>query len=138
MGSSIQKVKSNRQREQNSYTIHTSNYLHFFEHYNTPKSCNQSRNLEWSKCTLFEKKKKCKCEMYKKILLRSVTHCGDNREAHYSTEIVVGQEPAACCHTPHDARKESYMKKKNIILYKMTLKVCGRKIIQKEVQIKLK
>lgn len=36
------------------------------------------------------------------------THSGDNGEAHYSTEIVVSQEPAACSNTPHDARKESY------------------------------
>ncbi len=52
-------------------------------------------------------------------LLRSVTHCCDNREAHYSTEVVVGQEPAARGYTPHDARKESY-NEKNIILYNMT------------------
>ncbi len=51
--------------------------------------------------------------------MRSVTHCCDNREAHYSTEVVVGQEPAARGYTPHDARKESY-KEKSIILFNMT------------------
>lgn len=136
MGSSIQKGKSNRQLEQNSYTqVYTFTSLNT----TTPQRAAISPGT-WNGANayyIWGKKKKYKCEKYKKILLRSVTHCGDNREAHYSTEIVVGQEPAACCHTPHDARKESYTEE-NIILYKMTSKVCRRKIIQKEAQIKLK
>ncbi|RXN04813.1 mediator of RNA polymerase II transcription subunit 28 [Labeo rohita] len=49
----------------------------------------------------------------------SVTHCCDNGEAHYRAEVVVGKKPAARGYTPHDARKESY-KGKNNIIYNMT------------------
>lgn len=133
MGSSIQKSKSNRQWEQNSHTqVFTFTSLNT----TTPQRAAISPGTWNGANTHYLKRKNYKCEKYKKILLRSVTHCGDYREAHYSTEIVVGQEPAACCHTPHDARKESYTEKKTS--YKMTSKVYGRKIIQKEVQIKLK